>query len=328
MAHFVRPDENLNVHIFRMIDNNSDGSRYDLPVFVRKYNDKKFNENNPRCTSDVLHTHDSIQINYVRHGNLKHIVNNTVYDLIKGDIFVIPPFVPHGLAQKDDCDFEVVELEFLPEFVFGKDRSMENIDGIFDFAYVEPFLVSECNVKPRLNLSGKLQKDVEEILKNLLDEFAERKPSFLLAMKASVLQLLVLVGRAFNDSVSDGKTRELFERHREAISEAIAYVDEHYKENITVDKISRLAMLSQSYFSYLFKSITEKTFVEYLNDLRIREAMQLLMYTGKRVIDICYETGFKNVNHFNRTFKKTVGVSPMQYRSNFKNSQNSEEDEK
>ena len=73
-------------------------------------------------------------------------------------------------------------------------------------------------------------------------------------------------------------------------------------------------MFSQSYFSYLFKSITSKTFIEYLNQLRILKAMELLKTTDKRVLDICYEVGYNNVNNFNRLFRQQTGTSPLVYR--------------
>ena len=67
--------------------------------------------------------------------------------------------------------------------------------------------------------------------------------------------------------------------------------------------------------------------MEYLNSLRIQKAMDLLKTTNDLVVDVCFESGFKNVNHFNRTFKSMVGVSPMQYRkSNRKKKEDSLEE--
>lgn len=262
-----------------------------------------------------MHTHEFIQVNYIMRGSLSHTINNSTHDLVKGDIFVIPPFVPHQLTFKPDCDCEVVELEFMPEFIFGKRATMEKIETIFDFAYIEPFLVSECEVKPRLNLNGRAQTDVEAMFDDLLREYHDREPSFLLAMKATVLSLLVYVGRRFAADIEDSESRQLFERHRAAIANAIDYINDNFTEEVSIEKAARVAMLSQSYFSYLFKTMTNKTFVEYLNELRIHEAMRLLKNTDKRVVDICFESGFKNVNHFNRTFKNYAGISPMQYRN-------------
>lgn len=296
-------NEYSGIPIYRMVDNQNDN----LPIYIRKYQMDGM--------TTVFHGHESLQINYVLHGSLQHLINQSAYDLVKGDIFIIPPYVPHRLAFRENCGCEVIELEFLPEFIFGEHATMENIETIFDFAYIEPFLVSECEVKPRLNLTGKAQTDVETMFEDLLREYHERKPSFLLAMKATVLSLLVYVGRQFQEDIDDVESRQLFDRHRAAITSAINYINEHFTDDVSIEKAARVAMLSQSYFSYLFKSMTNKTFVEYLNELRIQEAMRLLKNTNKRVVDICFESGFKNVNHFNRTFKNYAGISPMQYRN-------------
>lgn len=286
------------------IDYNCNGG---LPIFIRKYREDS--------VTRYQHTHDSIQVNYILHGSLKHHINNSTYDLVKGDIFIIPPFVPHCLSEKPGCSFEVIELEFTPEFIFGSHVTPDKIETIFDFAYIEPFLVSEGDVRPRLNLSGKVQAEVEALFSRLLDEYERRDSSFLLAMKALVLWLLVRVGRCFQEDVSDIESRQLFDRHRTAIRSAIDYINENFTDDISIEKASQVAMLSQSYFSYLFKSMIGKTFVEYLNELRIQEAMNLLKNTNMRVVDICFESGFNNVNHFNRTFKAHTGISPIQYRN-------------
>ena len=165
-------DEYSGVPIYHMIDNNNGG----LPIHIRRYRQQNM--------TTVIHGHDSIQINYIARGSLSHIINNSSHDLVKGDIFVIPPYVPHGLRFKENCDCEVIELEFTPEFVFGGSASMENIETIFDFAYIEPFLVSECDVRPRLNLAGKAQSDVEAMFSSILCEYTERKSSFMLAINA------------------------------------------------------------------------------------------------------------------------------------------------
>lgn len=288
------------------------GEHYDAPIFICKYSSKDY-------PLSPKHRHNVIQINYIYHGKLLHQVNNINYELVKGDIFVIPPYVPHQLIAIEHCDYEVIELEFLPEFVFGKEpnsyHAMEEGTSVFDFSYIQPFLVSECNVRPRLNLSGKNLLQVENLLEEIYDEFDQKKDSYLLALKADLLKLLVIVGRTFHQEISQSQEIQLFNRHREAMMQTIRYIDEHFDEQFTIEDISHHALLSQSYFSYLFKTLTNMTFVEYLNTQRIKKAMELLTHSDERVLDICYTIGFNNVNHFNRTFKAIVGVSPTQYRA-------------
>jgi two-component system, response regulator YesN len=95
---------------------------------------------------------------------------------------------------------------------------------------------------------------------------------------------------------------------------AVKYMDDHYMEDLNIEDISKRFLLSQSYFSYLFKTFTLKTFTEYLSDIRMSHAMELLQLSDKRVIDICFEVGFNNVDHFIRQFKKYTGRSPLSYR--------------
>lgn len=285
-----------------------DGEPVNAPICIRRY---------ANITSDP-HRHPIIQIDYIAHGKLVHRINNSSHTLVKGDIFVIPPYIPHQLLSLDGADFEVIELEFRPEFVFGREldnyHAMEDSQSVFDFSYIEPFLVSECNVKPSLNLSGKVQDEAEMLLNNILKEYRAKNDSYLLAMKADLLKLLVVIGRAFREDMKGSSHQQFYDYHRDALINAIHYIDGHFNEPLTIEEISRLALLSQSYFSYLFKVLTDQTFVEYLRNVRIKHAMEELKTTNRRVVDICYDCGFNNVNHFNRTFKSVVGVTPTVYR--------------
>ena len=120
------------------------------PIFTYRYN-------SATDSLSSLHRHRVMQINYISRGKLIHMVNNARYELVRGDIFVIPPFVPHQMISIPGVEYEYTELEFLPEYVLG--NSIENFPSegddrsIFDFSYIEPFLVTECNVRPRMNLS-------------------------------------------------------------------------------------------------------------------------------------------------------------------------------
>lgn len=289
----------------------SDNKHGDMPIFIRKYAlsfDDRLQDTNQ------LHRHEYMQINYVCKGKGVHVINKSEYRILKGDIFVIPPFVPHCIRAMKDSSLNVYEFEFVPEFVNQNFESIENVESFFDFAYIEPFLVNESNVKPRLNLIGKNQVEVESILMEVLSEYTEKKSGYLLIIKSLLLKLLVLVGREFTKDLENSESRSVFDRHRDSIFGAIKFINDNYDHDMSVEEVAKEFMLSQSYFSYLFKSITSRTFTEYVNGIRISKAMELLRKTDKRVLDICYETGFKNVNHFNRLFRQQTGVSPLNYR--------------
>ena len=287
-------------------------SHYDSPVFISKCTDQDH-------LLSPLHRHNVVQINYISYGRLIHQVNHSKYELVRGDIFVIPPYVPHQLIALEKNSFEVVEVEFASDFIFGSEpnsfHALEGGQSVFDFSYIEPFLVSERNVRPRLNLTGKTQMKVEELLDEIYGEFTRKNDSYLLAIKADLLKLLVIVGRALHEEIKGSSEMQFFNHQRDAMLQAIRYIDQHYTEPISIEDVTRSALLSQSYFRYLFKTLTNKTFVEYLHTLRIRKAMDLLKNTEDRVVDICFDSGFSSINYFNRTFRTMVGVSPTQYRA-------------
>lgn len=297
---FLNKEEYKNVPIINISVNKNN-----LPFFIIKMD---------KC-NNIKHRHEFVQIIYVLKGRLKHFINDNSFEVYKGDIFVIPPFVPHYFIDQYGDGFELIEFEFVPEFIHEKFSSSVKDNSFMDFAYLEPFLVSELDLKPRLNLTGVLQLEVEQILEEILKEYKSRETDFELLVKAQLLKLLVLVGREFRRNIEGSESQGIFDRHRDALHNAVSYINDHISEDISLDDVAKVAMLSSSYFRYLFKQMTGKTFVEYLNDLRINKAVELLKCESEmKIIEVCYKVGFNNVNHFNRIFRQVTGLSPSTYR--------------
>ena len=298
---YLDREEYGNVPILKIEDN-----RNDLPFFIARLSEG----------NRTKHRHKFVQIVYVVKGRLKHVINNNTFDVYKGDIFVIPPFVPHYYIDAYGEDYEIVEFEFIPEFINEKFSGCVRDEGRFmDFAYLEPFLVTEKEMKPRLNLSGNVQMEVEKIFDEVLREYESREPEFALMIKALLLRLLVLVEREFRRDLAGSGDQELYERHREAIQKALRYIDDNFQRDISLEDAARIALLSPSYLRYLFRQITHRTFTEYVQSLRIARAIELLKARrDMKIIDICYSVGYNSVSHFNRTFRQVTGVSPRAYR--------------
>lgn len=288
------------IKLYRIVENENG-----LPFFIIKMD---------RC-AERIHRHEYVQIIYIWKGRLKHVINNSVFDVYRGDIFVIPPYVPHYFIKDDAEHFELLEFEFVPEFISDRFATSAPGSGITDFAYLEPFLVVEKEVKPRLNLQGRIQLEVESILSEVLREYETREEGFELLIRALSQKLLVLVGREFRRSLAGSDSQALYDRHRDALQASLDFIGSQYASDISLDDAARVAMLSQSYYRYLFKQMTQKTFTEYLNDLRISKAAELLRKShDMKIIDICYEVGYNNVNHFNRIFRQSTGSTPMVFR--------------
>jgi len=91
------------------------------------------------------------------------------------------------------------------------------------------------------------------------------------------------------------------------------FIEAHYQQHIDVNTVAKISNLTTAAFCRYFKKSTHLTFTDFLNQYRINQAKKLLMQ-DKNVSDACYETGFENLSHFNKTFKKFTGENPSTFR--------------
>lgn len=95
---------------------------------------------------------------------------------------------------------------------------------------------------------------------------------------------------------------------------AMAYMEIHFKENISLSVLAKEAHMSVNYFSSLFSKTMNCTVSDYLIRMRLRNACMLLLTTEDSILSVALESGFANISYFNRVFRKTFGVSPREYR--------------
>lgn len=105
-------------------------------------------------------------------------------------------------------------------------------------------------------------------------------------------------------------------KYNAVIDEVKDYIDANYgDEELSLNKLASHVNFSPNHLSMIFSAQTGMTFIKYLTDLRMNKAMELLRCTSKRSVDISTEVGYKDPHYFSYLFKKTVGVTPTQYRS-------------
>jgi len=98
------------------------------------------------------------------------------------------------------------------------------------------------------------------------------------------------------------------------VRDAIAYVEEHFREPIGVEQIAKHVDLSPAYLSRLFHKAMGMPFIDYLTERRIAEAKELLRRTSMKMSDVAYEVGYSHQSYFGRKFKQVTGQTPSQYR--------------
>lgn len=98
------------------------------------------------------------------------------------------------------------------------------------------------------------------------------------------------------------------------VAKAKAYINANYHKEISLDDVSREVNISPYYFSKIFKEETGKNFIEYVTEIRMEKAKELLQSSTLSMKEICGEVGYADPNYFSRTFKKNVGLTPTEYK--------------
>lgn len=122
------------------------------------------------------------------------------------------------------------------------------------------------------------------------------------------------------DSFIDGLKEEREQNRSHVFQRALLYIDQKYKEDISMEQSAEYVNLSPHYFSKLFKQHAGETFIDYVTRLRIKEAKQLIVEERLSLKEICYEVGYKDPNYFSRVFKKATGITPSEYRQQIEKS--------
>ncbi len=98
------------------------------------------------------------------------------------------------------------------------------------------------------------------------------------------------------------------------IAKAKEFIRDHQEEDLSLGQVAKAVNCSPFYFCKMFRKVTGINFTDYVSRLRIERARNLLLNPNLRISEIAYEVGFQSLTHFNRVFKKLVGMSPTEYR--------------
>ena len=149
---------------------------------------------------------------------------------------------------------------------------------------------------------GRNAAEIEKMLQNynLLDRIQS-----LQEIRQKIIEMVMEC--VSTESVADANARS-------KIQMAIGYIQEHFAENLTVNVLAEHYGMSPNYFSSMFKKEMSRSAVNYITELRINQARELLYHSELSVVDISKKVGYEDSQYFFRVFKKYLGMTPLQYR--------------
>ncbi len=273
----------------------------DFPLHIYKFRTDTVNV--------IYHWHPEIELVYLEKGEFTVTVNGESFEAHEGDIILVNGGELHSMSRRG------VEVLF---------HSVVFYPELLDFANKNPFqrAVLEPLKKGKLCMTRRITPQdacYAKIKKQFVRTVSAKKTDFPYAEQIIALYEFLLI--LYKEGLLFSSESERAERDGiEVIKQAIAYIDEHISEKITLKELADCANMSEKYFCSFFSKKTGSTPIEFVNHLRIEKACELLKTHKMSVTDAALETGFESLSYFIRRFKKQMGVSPSQYKKqNLKN---------
>jgi len=259
--------------------------------------------------SDKIHSHKNFELNLITSGSGRRIVGNHISSYNAGDLVLLGPNISH-------C-WEILEIEndLEPECIVT--HFYENIisSDFFNIPELVPIVNLLKDAKNGIWFKGPKAEKVGARLQKMtslngLELYIQLLKVFSLLLQIEDREYLTLPSYLPNDYNKD--------KDQDQINKVYEYVFQNIQEGVKLNEAAGLVCMEPSSFCRYFKKKTNKTFMNYVKQVRIGIAAKLLAETDKQITQICYECGYNNLANFNHYFKQIMKKTPSEYRKSFK----------
>ena len=257
-------------------------SLYTISHYISKPLNEKF----------MLHSHDTYELLYFFKGDCDYIVEGAVYPLEPHSMIIIRPNEMHRLLTKTNTEYERLVCNISEEF-FSEMQCDE---------YRRTFIDHNAGTKNKLNADIVEKSGISLCFERLEKYSGGYKDMSSPVIRSIIIEILHILNHTdMNDSPATNRVQEI-----------IAYINNNFKEEISLSSIADAFFISKSHLAREFHAATGYTVNSYINRKRINEAISLKR-SGKSFGAASFESGFSDYTSFYRAFSKQLGCSPKDY---------------
>ena len=250
------------------------------------------------------HVHDAIEIIYMNHGIVSVSIDGEKNVLYPGDVALFRSRAIHDIWTEDEIENDYFVLKILPKVLYNV------IQNDNDSKISLRFLIYNSGLKTVWRKEELAGTDIELGLSRLVGSLDPSSKATALSRLISALMVLEGIF-SYDKTAMDGISLSGGELYV-----ALFYINEYYAEPISAEQIAKKINMSISSFSRSFKSVTGKSFKDYLNTVRTNRAQELLKNTEKSVKEVAIGCGYNNISHFISVYRKYKGKTPLEERKN------------
>jgi AraC-like DNA-binding protein/mannose-6-phosphate isomerase-like protein (cupin superfamily) len=259
-------------------------------VFLRASDENSYSLSGNKNTSR-MHSHSFSELCLVTHGTAKCLCNYTSRIVSKGDLLIIDPNVQHDFVETSDFTCYTIGL-----------------DGV-------RFFTNESNF---ITKTEKSFSTFQSIFKIIVDEARSKENKYDTILLNALNMLSVLLARRRVIDKVDTLSSNM-PKLNNGVMVAKTYIDTYYSREISLNSLCEIAYISPQHLIRQFKALTGYTPKQYLNRIRIQVAAGAILDSYDSIKTIATSVGYGDYQAFLYTFKQFVGISPQQFREDYKN---------
>ena len=255
---------------------------------------------------DTLHQHPETQITLIVSGTGVLFQSDYIGDYQPRDVFVIGANVPHVL--KSDASYYQNSTNLSHAIsIFFDDNSLGT--NFFDLPELSEIKQLMHQSRRGIRLQGNTMDAIGKQILTIVEQNGVKTIISLLNILNTIVHSkeLQYLSKEFTPYIID-------ENEGIRLNEIFQFTIREHHRMIKLEEVAAMANMTTSAFCRYFKQRTRKTYITFLNEVRIAQACKQLLNEDFTVAQVCYQCGFSNLSHFNRVFKTINGVSPKTYR--------------
>ncbi|WP_367913358.1 helix-turn-helix domain-containing protein [Leadbetterella sp. DM7] len=255
----------------------------------------------------VWHYHPEIELHYLIKGEGTRFIGDHIGNFQKGDMILMGSNLPHTwkrtISDATHDHVEAMVLHFHPECLGKEFLNFSETQGI-----------NKLNELARngLIIHGASKEAITELLWMMKTESGLNKLIYLLRIFHILLENQEY--EVLSNSIEYSKFNKLDENR---IDKIFSYTLQNFKEKIFIEDVARLTNLSVTSFCRYFKITANKSYFDFLTEVRLNHACRLIVETDYTIQHIAMDSGFENTSNFYRHFKKMKGITPKEYKAGF-----------
>lgn len=280
-----------------------------FPIAVYSESSLNMSRTRPNFT-EIEHSHNFWEIVLINEGHGMHCLEGHSFPVNTGDVFLLQGRQKHYFHDLNKL--ELVNVLYEPDLLGLPEKELRKLPGYCAMFLLEPQHRRHHRFSSRLHLKRLDLARALQIVAKIEKVSSEKDTGWEVSALTSLQELIIYLSKCYISSNSPDATSLL------RVADVIALLEKEYMNPWNLNDLVKTANMSKGNLIRVFRNATGQTPIEYLIDIRIQHASDLLCTTDLPVSEIAYQVGFSDSNYFSRHFHAKLNTSPSKYRLFFK----------